>query len=134
VKSILRSIVFYSAALYLTSQAIDGVNVAGGLSAYLMGGIILSLLFIIIKPILSIVTLPLRIITLGLFSFLINVIIVYVLTIVAPNVSVSSFVFEGFSFIGFVIPRLAFNTFFAFIIVSLFITIIVDFFKWLIKK
>lgn len=121
-------------ALFVVTQALGGVKVNGGLTTYIIGGIVLSILFLLVKPILSIVTLPLNIITLGLFSFVINAIILYLLTILVPNVSISAFTFSGASFWGFVIPDFAVNNFFAFIIASILLSLIVGFLKWLTKK
>jgi putative membrane protein len=133
-KSILRRVVFYSVALFLVAQFLEGVRVGGGLITYIIGGIVLSVLFMIVKPILSIITLPLNIITLGLFSFLINAIILYLLTIFVPDISISAFRFNGFSFLGFVIPQLQINNFFAFIAASISLSFIVGFLRWLTKK
>lgn len=133
-KSILRRIVFYSVALFLVAQILEGVRVSGGLIEYVVGGTALSILFLLVKPILSIITLPLNIITLGLFSFLTNSIILYLLTILIPNISISAFKFSGFSFWGFVVPKLQVNNFFAFIIASVLLSFIVGFLKWLTKK
>jgi putative membrane protein len=133
-KSILRGIMFYSVALFLTAQVLEGVSVNGDLATYLIGGIVLSILFFLVKPILSIVTLPLNIITLGLFSFLINAIILYLLTIFVPNISITAFKFSGFSFLGFVVPQFSINNFFAFVTASILISFIVGFLRWLTKK
>ena len=133
-KSILRRIIFYCVALFLVAQVLDGVRVSGGLITYIIGGVVLSILFMIVKPILSLITLPLNIVTLGLFSFLINAIILYFLTILVPNISISAFRFNGFSFLGFVVPQLYINSFFAFITASILLSLIVGFLKWLIKK
>jgi putative membrane protein len=134
VKSILRKIIFYSVALFLVAQLFEGVQVKGGLITYVLGGIVLSALFFIVKPILSIITLPLNIITLGLFSFVTNAIILYLLTIFVANISINAFTFHGLSFLGFVIPGFSVNGFFAFIIVSVLVSFIVGFLKWLIEK
>lgn len=133
-KSIFRRIVFYSISLFLTSQIITGLTISGGLTAYLIGGIALSILFLIVKPVLSIITLPLNVITLGLFSFLINAIILYLLTIFVPNISISAFTFRGFSFAGFVIPNISVNNFFAFVAASVLLSFIQGALKWLTKK
>lgn len=133
-KSIVRRIVFYSVALFLTSQIATGLKISGGLTDYLIGGVVLSILFLIVKPILSIVTLPLNIITLGLFSFITNAIILYLLTIAVPSISISVFTFKGFSLAGFVVPSFYVNDFFAFVIASILLSFIVEVLKWLIKK
>jgi len=133
-KSILRRIIFYSVSLFLTSQVIQGLKISGGLTTYLIGGIVLAILFLVVKPILSIVTLPLNIITLGLFSFLINAIILYLLTIFVPNISITAFNFQGTTFAGFVIPKFYVNNFFTFVIASILLSLIVGFLRWLTKK
>ena len=102
-KSIVRNIAFYSFALFLTSQVLTGIKIYGGFWTYILGGVVLALLFLILKPIISIITLPLNIITLGAFSFLTNAIIFYLLTIFVSNISVSAFTFNGFTFAGFVL-------------------------------
>jgi putative membrane protein len=133
-KSILRKIIFYSVALFVTTQALSGVQVTGGLAGLALAGLVLSVLFILVKPVLSLITLPLNIITLGLFSFIINAIILYLLTIIVPGVSIAAFRFNGLSFFGFVIPSFPVNNFFAFILASVFISFIVGFLKWLTKE
>lgn len=130
-RSILRRIIFYSVALFLTSQALGGVKVSGGFVGYVTGGVVLSLLFLLLKPVLAILTLPLNIVTLGLFSFITNAIILYLLTVFVPGISISAFKFSGFSFWGFVIPQFAVNGFFAFIVASIFLSVIIGFLRWL---
>lgn len=133
-KSIVRNVVFYSVSLFLVSQVLSGVRVNGGLGTYIIGGIALSILFVLVKPILSIVTLPLNIVTLGLFSFVTNAVILYLLTILVPNISISAFKFAGLSFLGFVVPQFSVNNFFAFIFASVLLSLVVGFLKWLTKK
>lgn len=133
-KAIARNISIYSFSLFLLTQVLSGVKVSGGVATYIIGGAALSIMFVIIKPILSIITLPLNIVTLGTFSFLINAIILYLLTVLVSGISISPFVFKGFSLAGFVVPSVTLNTFFAFVVVSFFLSIIVGFLTWLIKK
>ena len=57
----------------------------------LIGGIILGLSNIIIRPILVIITLPLQIITLGLFSFVINVFLLFLTTYFVPGIEIYPF-------------------------------------------
>ncbi|MEK7517029.1 MAG: phage holin family protein [Patescibacteria group bacterium] len=133
-KSILRNMVFYSFALFLISQVLAGVKVSGGAWTYILGGIILSLLFLFVKPILNVVTLPLNIITLGAFSFLINVIILYLLTIFVTSITIGAFTFNGFSFAGFVVPKISLNNFFAFIVASILLSLIIGGLKWMTER
>jgi putative membrane protein len=133
-RSLLRSTLFNSFSLFVISQVLSGVKVTGGLFTYLLGGLALTLLLVILKPVLNILALPLNILTLGMFSFLTNVIIFYLLTVFVTGISISSFTFTGYSYAGFIIPKIYFNTFFAFILVSFLQSVIVSFINWLIKK
>src|SRR3989344_3436662 len=126
-KAIVRKVSFYGFSLFLLTQIFSGVKIYGGLITYIIAGFALSLLFLIIKPILTILTLTLNLATLGLFSFIINAIILYLLTVMVPGISISSFVFKGFSFAGFIVPDISFNAFFAFIASSMALTFVIGF-------
>jgi len=133
-KTVIRNIVFYSFSLFALTQTLSGVKISGGVETYFLGGIALSLIFLLIKPILNILTLPLNIVTLGTFSFFTNVIILYLLTIFVPKIKVSSFIFQGISYAGFTIPRTDVNQLLAFIVSGLALSAIITFLTWLIKK
>lgn len=60
-----------TAAILLSSLLVPGIRVDSTLTAFLAAGV-LGLINIFIKPVLLILTLPLNIITLGFFSFIIN--------------------------------------------------------------
>jgi putative membrane protein len=106
----------------------------GGYQAIIAAGIILTILNMVVKPIINIFSIPFNMVTLGLFSFLTNAIVLYLLTIFAPNISVSAFTFSGYTWAGFVIPAMKFNTLFAFIVSAAVLSIIIHFFKWLTKE
>ncbi|MEX2007798.1 MAG: phage holin family protein [Candidatus Levyibacteriota bacterium] len=133
-KTIIRNSAVYALALFLLGQVDEGLSIQGGFSTYLFGGLALCLLFMILKPVLNILSLPLNLITLGLFSFLTNTIILYLATIFVPQITISSFVFAGANFAGFIVPAISFNTFFAFVVSALLLSVIVGVIEWLIKK
>jgi len=133
-RAVIRNIVFYSFSLFALTQILSGVKITGGVETYLLGGVALSLMFLLIKPILNILTLPFNIVTLGTFSFFTNVIILYLLTLFVPKIKVSSFIFQGISYSGFTIPRTDVNQILAFIVSGLALSAIITFLSWLIKK
>ena|SRR3989344_2503880 len=132
-KTILRKTSFNALSLFAVSQVVSGLKIEGGLQTYLFAGLALSVLSFIVKPILTILTLPLNLATLGAFSFITNALILYLLTIIVPQIVISGFVFQGLSFLGFVIPKISFNVFFAYIICAFLLYFIVSFINWLIK-
>lgn len=133
-KSLIKNSVLNGVSLYVLTLLLPGVTVAGGYTTFIIGGVFLALAFKILKPILNIISLPLNLITLGMFSFLINVLIFYIATVFVPEISISAFVFEGTSFGGFVIPRIELNTFLAYVAASFIHVFIVSALNWLIKR
>ena len=133
-KGLIRNTVINGLSLAVLNQVVPGVTVLGGFKTFVIAGFILSLLLLIIKPILNILSLPLNMVTLGLFSFFTNSIILYLLTVFVTDVTVSKFTFNGYTFAGFVIPVMNFNTFYAFVLTAAVLSIIIAFFDWLIKK
>ena len=133
-KSILRNVAFYGFSLFLLTVFLSGVRVSGGLSSYIVGGTALTLLFFLVKPIISIISFPLNMITFGLFSFVTNAILLYILTILVPAITIRAFEFSGVSFAGFIIPHFFLNAFFAFIASSIILSLIMGFLSWLTKN
>lgn len=132
-KFLLRNIAINAFSLFALSQFIDGVRISGGFPAFIFGGLVLALMNAIIRPILKIITFPINALTFGAFSFIINAIILYLLTITVPNISVSAFTFKGVNFLGFVIPQIYFSAFFAFIVSAFILSSVISFFRWIVN-
>lgn len=64
--------------LFLAIKFIPGVEFAGPVKTLLIAGLVLGLVNFFVKPILKKISLPLRIITFGLFSLIINMFLVWV--------------------------------------------------------
>jgi putative membrane protein len=67
-------------AIYLAAYFIQGVTVSGDWKIFLLCGLVLSLINMIAKPILKLISLPLLLITFGLFSLVINILTIWLLT------------------------------------------------------
>lgn len=77
-------------AVMITSYVLPGVVVAGFWAA-LWVALFLGLLNAVLKPILVVLTLPVNILTLGLFTFVINALLVLLASSVLDGFSVSGF-------------------------------------------
>jgi putative membrane protein len=77
-------------ALWIANALFDGVSIHGAW-AYIIGAAVLGIANGILKPILAILTLPLIIITLGVFYFVINIAMLLLAEWIAPNFSVDGF-------------------------------------------
>jgi putative membrane protein len=79
-----------AAALWVANALFSGVRIHGWW-AYIIGAAVLGIANAFIKPILALITLPLIIITLGLFLFVINIAMVALAEWIAPNFSITGF-------------------------------------------
>jgi putative membrane protein len=85
-------------ALWVADLLWDGVQIDGA-AGYIIGAAVLGVANAILKPILAILTLPLILITLGLFYLLINIAMVWLAEVIAPD-----FVINGFwAYVGTVV-------------------------------
>ena len=75
--------------IWLASQLLADVAFTGPRQILCYAGIILGLINFFVKPILNLITLPLRIITFGLFSLLINMGIVWLIEIFFPQLNIT---------------------------------------------
>jgi len=90
-------------AIFLATKFVPGVSlgIIPGKSVYfgikftedwqilIFIGIALGLINFFIKPILNLITLPLRILTFGLFSLIINMAIIFFLDVIFPELEIS---------------------------------------------
>lgn len=77
-------------AIYLMSFIFNSVYI-GSLSALLIMGMVLLLVNLIIKPFLMLITLPANLLTLGLFSFIVNAWTIMIADSLVENLSMGGF-------------------------------------------
>lgn len=129
-KSIVKKIALYSFSLWLTTFLAAGLVIKDGILTFLVAGFVFYLLQRVLKPILQLITIPLNMATLGFFSLIINAVILYVLTMIVPQVKIVPFVFLGYNISGFVIPQMSFNQITAFVAIALILTVIKRALEW----
>jgi putative membrane protein len=77
-------------ALWIANVLWDSVNIQG-FWAYFIGAVVLGIANAVIKPILALLTLPLIVLTLGLFYLVINIAMVALAEWIAPDFSIDGF-------------------------------------------
>ena len=92
------AVVINAAALWVANALFSGVRIHGWW-AYIIGAAVLAIANAVIKPILTLITLPLIILTLGLFLLVINIAMVALAEWIAPNFSIDGF----WSYVGTVV-------------------------------
>ena len=92
------------AALWAANTIWEGVRIHGW-KAYVIGSAVLGIANAVLKPLLTIVTLPLIIITLGFFYLLINIAMIALAEWITPNFSIDGF----WTYVGTVVVVWAVN-------------------------
>ena len=87
---IILAIAINMLALWVANMLWDSVNISG-FWAYFIGAVVLGIANAVIKPILAILTLPLIVLTLGIFYLFINILMVLLAEWIAPNFSIDGF-------------------------------------------
>jgi len=85
-----------SALLLLVANFVSGVRIAGWGSAFL-GAFVLGLVNAIVRPLMILMTLPLTILTFGLFLLVVNALMLWLVAALVPGIQVRGF---GPAFLG----------------------------------
>jgi putative membrane protein len=86
---ILLSIVANAVALMATAYVVPGITFAGSWVQLLVAGAIFGLLNLIVRPIAMLLSLPFLVLTLGLFYFVLNGLLLWGFSLFMPGYNVS---------------------------------------------
>lgn len=78
-------------AVWVATAVVPGIDVPGGLVTYLGVSLLFGLVNAVLGPLLHLVTLPLSVLTLGLFALVVNGLLLSVTAAVSSNLDVSGF-------------------------------------------
>ena len=78
------------AAVILTVYLVPGVTITGWLSTLLVA-LVWSVITMVIRPVLQLLTLPITILTFGVFSLILNALLFWTMALVVPGFEVSGF-------------------------------------------
>lgn len=73
----LLQVVLNGAGLWLASELVPGIAYQGDLLYLLLAGLVIGLINLLVKPIVTLLSLPLIVLTLGLFYLVINGLVLY---------------------------------------------------------
>ena len=79
-----------AAALWVAAQLVPGILVTG-LTPLLLAALVLGLINAVVRPVLLVLTLPLTLITLGLFIFILNAFCLWLTSRIVPGFDVQTF-------------------------------------------
>ncbi len=83
--------VFNTVALFVASWLLSGLSYGSDWWALLIAALVFTLVNFFLKPVLTILSIPFIIVTLGLFYLLINVFMLYLTHWIVPTFTIASF-------------------------------------------
>ena len=133
IKKIIKVSLLSSVSLYLASFVALGISFSNSYRVVIFTGIALCLANILIKPLIKLVMLPINLITLGVFSWVANLLIFYAVSEMVSGFSISGFVSKEYIYKGFIIPSVNFGYLEALIFSSFLVGIIFNLIYWLME-
>jgi len=133
-KKILKYALLFSFALPTTNLLWQNLSFSTIPWTIIKVALVLSLFEIILKPIVKIITLPINILTLGLFRIVINTLGLYLAVFLFSDFQVSNISNISISLLGYNSPLLNFNGFWCYLITSFTISLILIFFNFIVRK
>lgn len=132
-KKIIRLVLINLGSLLLTAKIIPGIKMAASMKTAIYAAVALTVINFLIKPLLKILLLPVNILTLGTFRWLVNVLILYILVRIIPSLTINAFQFPGFQTQNFAIASFFVPTFWAYVLTSFSLSLWATITLWLIK-
>lgn len=83
-------------AIYVAAALVSGIRVSST-GTLLLAALVLAVINAAVRPVMIILTLPVTVITLGLFLLVLNAVCLWLVTVIVPGVEVQSF---GAAFLG----------------------------------
>lgn len=108
-----------AASFYLTTYFLTGFQIENTWSAYLVGSLVFVIFNFVLSPIIKLLLLPINLLTLGLFRWLTNVLVLYLFDLVYDGIRISSFNYPGLTSSLISLPSGHLNLFWVLVLSSL---------------
>jgi putative membrane protein len=82
---------FNTVALFVATWLLSGLSYGRDWWALLLAGLVFTLVNFAVKPVLAILSIPFILVTLGVFYFLINVLMLYLTSWIVPQFTIATF-------------------------------------------
>jgi putative membrane protein len=133
-KPLLRSILINLLVFYLCGIIYPGFVIKHDFKVLVSAAVVWFFLNKFVKPIIKLLLLPINLITLNLFSWVVSMVTLFLLQMLVGDIHISAYSFPGVNFEGFIVPPIYINIFFSYLITSTLLNTLVNTIKWLIAK
>lgn len=120
--------------IIVATQLLTGITVTGGFVAYIILATVISLINWGVKPILTFLTLPINLLTFGLFNIVFNIVLFYAVSLIVPGYEITTGEFVGINTSFFVIPPWNTSLIATIVLGSIVIGLMASLVEWLLKS
>lgn len=118
-RGLIVKIIANIASFYVAAYLVAGFHIDQTWQAYLMTAIIFMLFNLLIAPIVKLLLLPINLITLGLFRWFTQVLLLYLFDLLYTGITITAYHFPGYSSSIIALPPTNLNLFWVLVITSL---------------
>lgn len=133
-KKILRLTLLFTFSLLTANQIWNNLSFQSIPWTIVKTALVLALFEIILKPILKIVLFPINLLTLGLFRIVIDTLGLYLAVFLFSDFYIQNIHSSAFNLLGLNIPQLNFSGFWVYLVTSLTLGLILNFFNLIVSK
>lgn len=122
-RSFIVKVIANMASFYLASYFVAGFHIDQTWQAYLMTAIVFMIFNLLVAPIVKLLLLPINLLTLGLFRWLTQVLVLYIFDLLYTGISITGYHFAGFKSAIIALPPANLNLFWVLVLASLVMSI-----------
>lgn len=108
-----------AASFYVAQYFLAGVHLDSTWSAYLVASLVFVIFNFFLSPIIKLLLLPINLLTLGLFRWLTNVLILYLFDLIYNGIQITAFNYPGFTSSLIALPATHLSLFWVLVLTSL---------------
>jgi putative membrane protein len=95
-RKIIINILATASAFFAAQYFLAGIDLDATWSAYLVASLVFVIFNFVLSPIIKLLLLPINLLTLGLFRWLSNVLVLYLFDLVYDGISITGYNFSGY--------------------------------------
>lgn len=124
-KYLLKKYFIFSFSAHVLTLMVPAFTITGTWREFLFAGMVLMVLFLIVKPLTNVVLFPLHLITLNLSSWILSGILAYAWVVFEPHVSIEPWDFPGITVASLALAPARFSLGISTIIISALLVVII---------
>ncbi len=103
-RTLIVKIIATMVSFYATASLVAGFHIDATWQSYLISAIIFLLFNLLFTPIIKLLLLPINLLTLGLFRWITQVIVIYLFDVIYTGITISPYYFGGYTSGLFALP------------------------------